>query len=105
MDKHTPSKCISQFVVDFCTRFLIVGMEVGSEHTMDGEAYPLEVHFVFHNSRFEDLDAAAADGGRDNLLVVGQFFEVGESLASNYFVTILQQARPLASSYFVNILQ
>ena len=72
-------------------------MEVGSEHTQNGKAYPLEVHFVFYNSRFENLTAAVTDGGRDNLLVVGQFFEVGGRLASSYFVAILQQTRPLTS--------
>jgi carbonic anhydrase len=49
----------------------------GSEHLLDGKAYPMEVHFVHYNDKYEDLTAAVAqDGG---LAVLGFFFEVGDS--------------------------
>lgn len=51
----------------------------GSEHTLDGVRYPLEVHFVFFKSEFDTIDDAVADGGRDNLMVVGQWFQLGST--------------------------
>ncbi|XP_044124401.1 carbonic anhydrase 12-like [Bufo gargarizans] len=48
----------------------------GSEHQIDGQAYPLEVHFVFYNTKYVDL--ATAKTKPDGLAVVGVLFEIGE---------------------------
>eukprot|EP00924_Labyrinthula_sp_SR-Ha-C_P016891 maker-scaffold_6-snap-gene-18.40-mRNA-1 protein AED:0.00 eAED:0.00 QI:138/1/1/1/1/1/2/101/610 len=46
----------------------------GSEHTVDGESFPMEMHMVFYNdgvyATFDDAFAAS-----DGLLVIGVFFE------------------------------
>ena len=47
---------------------------VGSEHTVNGVAYPLEVHLVHFNDAFEFGDAVTQKMG---LAVIGVFFEVG----------------------------
>lgn len=49
----------------------------GSEHTVAGVAYPLELHFVHYNSYvYESFGDAVASGNQDALLVVGVFFDV-----------------------------
>lgn len=55
--------------------------EEGSEHYVEGEQYPLELHFVHVNTAYNDgdIDAALASGKPDALLVVGQMFKVGAS--------------------------
>lgn len=46
----------------------------GSEHTVDGRRYPLELHMVHHDTRFDTLnDALAAKTG---VAVVGVLFHV-----------------------------
>ena len=51
----------------------------GSEHYLEGEQYPLELHFVHVNTAYNggDINAALASGNPDALLVVGQMFKVG----------------------------
>lgn len=49
---------------------------VGSEHTIDGKSYPLEIHFVHFSKRFENIQSALADS--QGLAVVGVFAEIGE---------------------------
>jgi len=49
----------------------------GSEHTLNGQSFPLEAHFVHYNSRFASIDAAVRSGDHDALIVVGIFFQVG----------------------------
>ncbi|XP_056395510.1 carbonic anhydrase-like [Hyla sarda] len=48
----------------------------GSEHLIDGNAFPLEVHFVFYNTNYVDLTEAKTK--TDGLAVVGVLFEIGE---------------------------
>lgn len=57
----------------------------GSEHYVEGEQYPLELHLVHINTDYNngDLDAALASGKPDALLVVGQMFKVGASQSSS----------------------
>ncbi|XP_071980291.1 carbonic anhydrase 1-like [Engystomops pustulosus] len=51
----------------------------GSEHLIDGNAFPLEAHFVFYNTKYADL--ATAKANEDGLAVVGVLFKIGESNA------------------------
>jgi len=57
----------------------------GSEHYLEGEQYPLELHFVHVNTKYNngDINAALASGSPDALLVVGQMFKVGASQSSS----------------------
>lgn len=51
--------------------------DVGSEHTYEGDAYPLEMHMVHYNERYSSLkDAIDKDNG---LAVLGVWFEVGKT--------------------------
>ncbi|XP_075042396.1 carbonic anhydrase 2-like [Mixophyes fleayi] len=47
----------------------------GSEHRINGRAYPLEIHFVFYNTKYATLADAKAQ--QDGLAVIGQLFEIG----------------------------
>jgi len=53
----------------------------GSEHYLQGKAYPAEAHFVHYNSKYSSLTDAVAAGSADALLVVGVFLEVQSSNA------------------------
>jgi len=59
----------------------------GSEHTVDGDAYPLEVHLVHVNAQFiEDdgtVDIASAAANPDGLAVIGIFFKVDPKKSQN----------------------
>ncbi|ELT99446.1 hypothetical protein CAPTEDRAFT_108489, partial [Capitella teleta] len=46
----------------------------GSEHTLNGEAFPMEMHAVTYNSKYASFDAAATQS--DGLAVFAFFFEV-----------------------------
>jgi len=48
----------------------------GSEHTMDGKEYPLELHLVHWNTKYQDVGTAV--GESDGLAVLGFFYEVTE---------------------------
>lgn len=49
----------------------------GSEHTVDGKAYPLEVHLVFTNDKYKG-DSAQFLSKEDGLAVLGVFFKEGD---------------------------
>ncbi|XP_066977822.1 uncharacterized protein [Macrobrachium rosenbergii] len=49
----------------------------GSEHTIDGTAYPAELHLVHYNSKY--ASAAEALTHSDGLAVLGIFLEIGEA--------------------------
>jgi len=55
----------------------------GSEHYIEGQQYPLELHFVHVNKKYvtadgdADIGAALASSDTDALLVIGQMFDVG----------------------------
>ncbi|XP_065831520.1 carbonic anhydrase-like [Oscarella lobularis] len=47
----------------------------GSEHTIDGVAYPAEVHFVHYNTKYRDLESALME--ENGLSVIGVFLKLG----------------------------
>ncbi|XP_076473062.1 carbonic anhydrase 1-like [Babylonia areolata] len=49
----------------------------GSEHTVDGSFYPMEMHIVTYNTAYTDLSAALAHD--DGLAVLGFFVEISET--------------------------
>ena len=51
--------------------------KVGSEHLINGRAFPLEVHFVHFNSRYVTLGEAV--GHEDGLAVIGVMFHVSNT--------------------------
>jgi len=48
----------------------------GSEHTVDGAMYPLELHFVHYDPSYGSVNEALAHG--DGLAVIGVIFEISE---------------------------
>lgn len=52
----------------------------GSEHTVDGVAYAMELHCVHRNSKYPDTNDALAQA--DGLAVYGTFFSVGAENAA-----------------------
>jgi len=46
----------------------------GSEHIVDGKAYPLEIHFVHYNTKYKNLGEAVPK--KDGLAVLGVFFKI-----------------------------
>lgn len=56
----------------------------GSEHTMNGRSYPMEVHFVHYKSKFDSPNAAIASGEKDALAVLGWFYEISDYDNQNY---------------------
>ncbi|XP_075116966.1 carbonic anhydrase 1-like [Leptodactylus fuscus] len=64
----------------------------GSEHNIDGIAYPMEVHFVFYNTKYATLDEAKANS--DGLAVVGVLFQIGErNEALDHLINVLPLIR------------
>ena len=49
----------------------------GSEHTVDGKAYPMEMHLVHYKA---DLASSAEATEKDDLAVLGIFFRVSTNL-------------------------
>lgn len=47
---------------------------VGSEHTLDGKRFPLEMHVLFYNNKF--TSSAEASSQPNGLVVMGFFFDV-----------------------------
>jgi len=50
--------------------------EAGSEHTVEGRRYPMEVHLVHKNTKYDTLEAAL--NKEDGLAVLGSFYEVSK---------------------------
>lgn len=53
--------------------------ETGSEHTMDGKSYPMELHLVHFNTKYGDELGSAIAKGRgqaDTLAVLGIFYRI-----------------------------
>jgi len=48
----------------------------GSEHTVDGVAFPMEMHLVHYNTRYADVSSAVSSGEWDALAVLGFFFKI-----------------------------
>eukprot|EP00668_Euglena_longa_P048299 GGOE01065367.1.p1 GENE.GGOE01065367.1~~GGOE01065367.1.p1 ORF type:complete len:352 (+),score=34.63 GGOE01065367.1:36-1058(+) len=51
----------------------------GSEHYMQGVAYPMEMHLVHYNTKYGSFSAAVASGATDAILVVGVFLSLTTS--------------------------
>merc|ERR1719361_191537 len=51
----------------------------GSEHTINGQPFPLEMHLVHFNANFKDINLAVSAGEADSLAVLGIFFNVSSS--------------------------
>jgi carbonic anhydrase len=49
---------------------------VGSEHTVDSQRYPLEIHFVHYKAAYGNISAALSN--KDGLAVLGVFAQVGD---------------------------
>ncbi|KAF7665617.1 hypothetical protein LDENG_00136460 [Lucifuga dentata] len=54
----------------------------GSEHTVDGEQYPMELHIVHMNQKYSDLGAALSDP--NGIAVLGFFYEESSSANRKY---------------------
>lgn len=54
----------------------------GSEHTLNGNEYPMELHIVTYNTKYADLDTALPNS--DGLAVLGFFFQVSTSENANF---------------------
>jgi len=56
--------------------------KVGSEHLLNGEAYPAELHCVYYNKKYGNFVSALSHG--DGLCVVGVFIKVQDAENKNY---------------------
>ncbi|XP_048729997.2 carbonic anhydrase-like [Ostrea edulis] len=54
----------------------------GSEHTLNGQQYPMELHIVTYNSSYADLNTALPQS--DGLAVLGFFFQISSSDNPNF---------------------
>lgn len=52
--------------------------DAGSEHTIDGKHYAMEMHLVFWNKKFENSMKAVESGERDALAVLAILFKVDD---------------------------
>merc|ERR1712002_46773 len=70
----------------------------GSEHLIDGKAYPLEVHLVHWNKKYADVGEAL--GQSDGLAVLGFMFNVSDSDNSAYapIITALPNVKDAAAT-------
>ncbi|KAM6906941.1 carbonic anhydrase 4a [Xenentodon cancila] len=55
---------------------------LGSEHTIDGERYPMELHIVHMKSHYTDLTTALSDS--EGVAVLGFFYEKSNSANRKY---------------------
>ncbi|XP_040178944.1 carbonic anhydrase 12-like [Rana temporaria] len=62
---------------------------LGSEHLINGQGFPLEMHFVFYNTKYGDMTTAKENP--DGLSVVSVLFELG---SKNEALTPLIDALP-----------
>ena len=69
----------------------------GSEHYLEGRQYPLEIHFVHVNNKYENISVALESGNKDALLVVGQMFKVDENATESYAIKELTRTGPVTS--------
>ncbi|KAM4808100.1 carbonic anhydrase 15-like [Rhinophrynus dorsalis] len=58
----------------------------GSEHTLDGKQFPMELHIVHMNAKYKSIAEAKKDP--QGLAVLGFFFTVGETDNPNYNVLV-----------------
>ncbi|XP_312595.6 carbonic anhydrase 7 [Anopheles gambiae] len=75
----------------------------GSEHRINGERFPLEVHLVFYNGLYQSLAEAA--GEVDGLAVVGFFYDVvpgSSSFSLNSWSNFLPQVRQPGAKFEIS---
>ncbi|CAG0900314.1 unnamed protein product [Darwinula stevensoni] len=67
----------------------------GSEHTLHGTRFPMEMHMVHYNTKFENSTEAIASGEPTAVAVLGFFFQVsGESNSAwNDLVEVLRRVK------------
>ena len=54
---------------------------LGSEHTLNGRAYPMEMHLVHYKADYHNItEAITKDLTKDSLAVLGIFFRVSTNL-------------------------
>ena len=70
----------------------------GSEHYLEGRQYPLEIHFVHVNNKYENISVALESGNSDALLVVGQVFDVGAANGESEALKDMASRMPLATT-------
>ncbi|CAG0900485.1 unnamed protein product [Darwinula stevensoni] len=51
-------------------------LDRGSEHTIEGTKFPMEMHMVHYNAKFKNVTEATASGEQTAFAVLGFFFEV-----------------------------
>lgn len=73
----------------------------GSEHTLNGNAYPLELHIVNYNSKYPGL-AVAADKS-DGLAVLGFWFRISETDNPNYNTLLSQFDNVMLKDKMANV--
>lgn len=72
---------------------------VGSEHFLDGESYPLEMHFVHMTTRHKKIESALQDP--KGLAVLGVFAKIGKP--HPYFQAIIDNLRLLDIGDYANV--
>jgi len=56
----------------------------GSEDKIDNKRFPMELHLVFYNKKYGDVNSAMASNNWDGLCVLGCLFEIQDSDNDNY---------------------
>ena len=51
---------------------------LGSEHTIDNKRYPLEMHLVHYNSKYNNVSEAIEGNERNGLAVISVLFEISK---------------------------
>lgn len=51
----------------------------GSEHSINGTFYPMEIHFVHYNADYASIGAALGASQKDSLQVLGVFFQLSQT--------------------------
>jgi len=71
----------------------------GSEHTLNGQAFPMEMHLVHHNASFKDINEAAKQKSPSSLAVLGIFFKVSSTAhpGVNKLLPFLREVRTAGS--------
>ena len=64
-------------------------IDLGSEHTVGGKSYPMEMHLVHFKSSHATIVDALKEGAHDSLAVLGIFFEVS-LLVFSVFINQIQ---------------
>ncbi|KAM9847032.1 carbonic anhydrase 4a [Aulostomus maculatus] len=67
----------------------------GSEHTIDGEQFPMELHIVHMKTEYADLTTALSD--KEGVAVLGFFYEVSSS-ANRKYDPIINSLRSIKTS-------